>query len=815
VALRGEICFPYFPAIPLTLIFPLSARSALLYFRIFSQNSFTVSAKSTSPIAAMPATSQRIALPIEGMTCASCVARVERALKKVAGVADVSVNLATETATIVVDDSTQATRASLVAAVIHAGYGVPEMPEEAKPKLAIPRESSHTNAPNTSQNGEFGKSVTLQAPSSQRRLGSSPSQHLSEGARVIIALALAAPLVLPMLVMPFGRDWMLPGWWQFALALPVQVWLGARFYRAGWHAVKAGTGNMDLLVAIGTTAAFGLSLYLLLTSPPGSAPHLYFESAAVVIALVMLGKWLESLAKHEATDAIRALAALAPSTVLRVERYEVVREVPLRDVQVGDTLRVRPGERIGADGVVRVGRTHVNESMLTGESTAALKEVGSRVTGGALNMEGAIDFVVDAVGETTMLARISRMVEDAQGAKAPIQRLVDRVAAVFVPVVLIVALVTLLAWGLATHDWSRAILNAVAVLVIACPCALGLATPAAIMVGTGVAARHGILIKDAVALETARRISVVAFDKTGTLTEGKPQLTRTIVLRSGVTEQQVLAIAAALQANSEHPLAPAVMNAARAQSIVIGRALNSRAVPGRGIEGDNGGKRYRLGSERWMRELNVDVTLESYSHPQTSGESVAWLADELGAVAVFAFADQIKPEAKAALAALHAQGIRTALISGDNVAAAQRVATELGIDEVHAEVLPDQKAQLVTSLRKSAVVAMVGDGVNDAPALAAADVAFAMSGGTDVAMETAAITLMRGDLMLVARAIEVSRRTTTKIHQNLFWAFGYNVVGIPLAALGFLNPIIAGLAMALSSVSVITNALLLKRFDPR
>jgi P-type Cu+ transporter len=738
----------------------------------------------------------RLHIPIHGMTCASCVTRVERALKKVEGVVDASVNLATESVTIHTAPNVAPAQARerIVAAIVDAGYDVPAE------KIANIEEISAVS----------GKNASNPPPVLAF------AQNLSDGTKVVIAALLSLPLLLPMFAMPFGRDWMLPGWWQLLLATPVQFWLGWRFYRAGWSALKAFTGNMDLLVAIGTSAAYGLSVYLLMTAPHSVAPHLYFESAAVVITLVMLGKWLEGRAKHEATEAIRALNNLSPTHVTRI-RNGTGEDVPLARITIGDVLRVKPGERFGADGMVTEGRTHANEAMLTGESTLVVKEVGSRVTGGALNVDGAVDVRVDAVGETSMLARIVKMIEDAQATKAPIQRLVDRVSAVFVPVVLVIAIVTLFGWFAATHDWQRAILNAVAVLVIACPCALGLATPAAIMVGTGVAAREGVLIKDAVALEQAHRVSLVAFDKTGTLTEGKPVLIEIVPLGSALSRNQLLAIAATLQADSEHPLAQAVVRAAKDENMVIARATNARAVPGRGIEADNSGKRYRLGSARWMRELNHDVHVHdaiAASH-LNAGDTISWLADDQGIVGLFAFADRIKLEAKDVIAQLKKMQVKTVLISGDNQAAAARVARELGIDIVHAEVLPDQKAQLITQLKSSGdaveVVAMVGDGINDAPALAAADVSLAMASGSDVAMEAAGITLMRGDLALVPRAIAISRATTQKIRQNLFWAFCYNIIGIPLAAAGLLNPIIAGLAMALSSVSVITNALLLKR----
>ena len=543
-------------------------------------------------------------------------------------------------------------------------------------------------------------------------------------------------------------------------------------------------------------------------------PHLYFEASAAIITLVLLGKWLEGRAKRQTTEAIRALQALRPDTA-RVRRGGREVDVPVSEVTLGEVLVVRPGERIPADGEVLEGRTHADESMLTGESLPVAKEPGSAVTGGAVNGEGRIAVRVTAVGAQSTLARIIDLVESAQAKKAPIQRLVDRVSAVFVPVVLLIALATLLGWGLATGHWEQAILNAVAVLVIACPCALGLATPTAIMAGTGVAARHGILIKDAEALEVAHGVQAVAFDKTGTLTAGKPVLTG---LEPHFADRRaVLQLAAAVQASSEHPLAKAVIDAA-AGSPATG-ARDVRAIAGRGIEGWVADHHVAIGSSRWMRELGVDTgPLKNKADDfAAQGYSVSWIADltdRPALLGVMAFGDAPRAEAAEAIAHLRARGIRTVMLSGDNRAAAEAVGRRLGIDDVRAEVLPSDKADAVSALRQRYRTAMVGDGVNDAPALAAADLGIAMGSGTDVAMHAAGVTLMRPDPRLVAGAIDVSRRTYSKTRQNHFWAFVYNIVGIPLAALGILTPVIAGAAMALSSVSVVANALLLKRWNP-
>ncbi len=748
---------------------------------------------------------------VGGMTCASCVARVERALRKVPGVQEVAVNLATESAHITyalpaeaAADSAADMAQRLQRAVRNAGY---------EPRL------HSAMAPAQAEPGPWA--------------GFMP---------VALGLALSAPLVLPMLGDALGQHWMLPPWLQWLLATPVQFYLGARFYQAGWHAARALTGNMDLLVALGTSAGYGLSLWLWWSAPAGHTPHLYFEASAVVITLVLLGKWLEARAKRQTTAAIRALHALRPDSAHLLTRDGEV-DVPLHEIMVGDRLVVRPGERIALDGLLLEGSTHVDESMLTGEPLPVLREPGSPLTGGAINGEGRIVMQVQAVGAQTLLARIIRLVEDAQAAKAPIQRLVDQVAAVFVPVVLLVALLTLLGWLWAGAGTEVALMRAVAVLVIACPCALGLATPAAIMAGTGVAAQHGILIKDAQALELAHRVDTVAFDKTGTLTLGQPQLTAWVPA-PGVDEALALADLASVQSGSEHPLARAVVQAAQARALPCFAAQQVRAVPGRGTEGEVQGRRYSVGSLRWMQELGVvlgplaaqakqlqqqGATLSALaqwqpasSHPTSptpAQDAGRWVLQGL-----LAFADAPKPGAAQALAQLRARGLRCVMVSGDHRAAAEAMALRLGLQpqagEVLADVLPGDKALAVRQLQQGAqpgqrhTVAMVGDGVNDAPALAAADVGMAMGNGTDVAMHAAGITLMRGEPQLVAAALDISRRTVRKIRQNLFWAFIYNVAGIPLAALGYLNPMVAGAAMALSSVSVMANALLLKRWQP-
>jgi len=715
-----------------------------------------------------------IDLLVAGMTCASCVGRVEKALLKVPGVLAASVNLATESARIKVTGGV--TAGTLIAAIDKAGYA-----------------------------------ATLPAASQAGAPAAAPSR---DGMKVAFAAVLAFPLMLPMLLEWAGIHLMLPGWLQFALATPVQFYFGARFYKAGWKAARAGSGNMDLLVALGTSAAYGLSVYQWLTAGE-VLPHLYFEASAVVITLVLLGKWLESRAKRQTASAIRALQVLRPESA-RVRRDGVEIDLPVEQVKVGDLVVIRPGERVAVDGVVVEGASQVNESLITGESLPVDKHPGDKVTGGAINADGLLLVRTQAVGGETTLSRIIRLVEDAQAAKAPIQHLVDKVSAIFVPVVLVLALLTMLGWWFATGELENAIINAVAVLVIACPCALGLATPTAIMAGTGVAARYGILIKDAEALEVAHAVDTVVFDKTGTLTVGKPALAA--LHAHGIDDARLLQLAASIQRGSEHSLATAVLDAASARHIEPLPATALSALPGRGLAAQVDGLELKLGSSRLMQELNVDMTplaAQALSLENT-GNTISWLASGTQLLGLFAFSDLVKPNAQAAIAHLHSLGIRTVMLTGDNQGSADAVGKLLGIDTVAAKMLPADKTAKITALKGAgARVAMVGDGINDAPALAAADVGIAMSTGTDVAMHAAGITLMRGDPALVADAIDISRRTYSKIRQNLFWAFIYNMIGIPLAAFGLLNPMVAGAAMAFRSVSVISNALLLRRWKAR
>ena len=789
-----------------------------------------------SPIATSGPT---VRLAVRGMTCAACVNRVERALRKVPGVVDATVNYATETASVQCAIDAAQAEPTLVAAVVDAGY-----------EAAVQRD----DAPPVTESASWW----------------------SAWGEVAVAVALSLPLVWPMvagLLGGHGGMQMLPPWLQFALATPVQFWLGARFYKAGWAALKAGTGNMDQLVALGTSAAWGLSMWLwwqhgvqidaaALAGHAGHAadelhevheampPELYFESSAVVITLVMLGKALEARAKRQASQAIRGLYALRPTTVTRLGPQGEV-QVPLSQVLPGDVLVVLPGARVPADGAVQEGQGHVDESMLTGEPMPVAKAPGAVLTGGTLNQEGRLLMRVKAVGQAATLAGIIRRVEQAQATKPPIQKVVDRVSAVFVPVVLAIAAVTALGWLWHGAPVQQALMNAVSVLVMACPCALGLATPAALMAGTGAAARAGILIKDPQALEAAHRAQVVAFDKTGTLTEGRPRVVACDVAVGVVGADQLawdvdqaLAVTASIQAGSEHPLARAVVEHWRQRA---GDAASEsggfqapwpmqavRARVGQGVEArlDRGpwSGDWAVASSLWAADLlgTPAQQLDSVLGPVAAapdGATVSWLVHRPVAGAPWrvrarlAFADEPKPHAAGLLARLHRRGVQSWLITGDNQQAADALARQLGIDHVRAEVLPADKANQVARLQLAhGTVVMVGDGLNDAPALAQADVSMAMANpgaGNDLALEAAGITLMRGEPLLVEAALDISARTTRKIHQNLAWAFLYNVVGLPLAALGWFNPMMAGAAMALSSISVLLNAIVLLRWRPR
>ncbi|MBU1365822.1 MAG: cadmium-translocating P-type ATPase [Gammaproteobacteria bacterium] len=709
---------------------------------------------------------------IGGMTCAACSARLEKVLNRQAGM-QANVNLAAERARIRL--SAGADEAAVVAAVAKAGF---------------------TAAVVDGQTREREKAAKLLV-------------YRSEIRRFWISVALTLPLVGQMLFMfgEHGHMNELPRWFQLALATPVQFWIGWRFYDGGFKALRGGGANMDVLVALGTSMAWGFSTVVTLF---GLAQHVYFEAGSAVITLVLLGKLLEARAKARTSEAIESLIRLQPKTA-RVERDGQWIDMPVEALMPGDVFLVRPGESVPVDGELIDGESSVNEAMLTGESMPVGKRAGDKVFAATANGQGAMRCRATGVGEHTLLAGIIRMVGEAQGSKAPVQRLADRISAIFVPTVCVIALATFAGWWWYAGDFAEALVNAVAVLVIACPCALGLATPTAIMVGTGQGARAGILVKNAEALERAEKITVLALDKTGTLTCGTPQVTD--VVPYGLTREEALGLAAALEENSEHPLARAVVAAAVAGIPAVNRkkAANFKSLAGHGVEGEVEGRMLRLGSPSWLG-LADDPTVAEL---QRAGKTVVGLAEGATTLALFAIADALRPTSRVAVGKLRERGIRVVMLTGDNAATAAAIAAEAGIAEFRAGILPGDKAAAIKELKADGgLVAMVGDGINDAPALAAADVSFAIGAGSDAAVEAADLTLIRSDLLGVVDAIALSAATLGKIRQNLFFAFIYNVAGIPLAAMGLLNPVVAGAAMAMSSVSVVSNSLLLKRWQP-
>ena len=737
-------------------------------------------------MSAAPEAGERVVeFSIGGMTCAACSTRLEKVLNRQPGM-QANVNLAAERARVRL--AAGVAPEAVVAAVAKAGF----------------------------------QATPVDAGTREREKAARQAAYAQELRQFWIASALTLPLVLQMLWM-FPADGHghaeLPRWLQLALATPVQFWIGWRFYDGAWKALRGGGANMDVLVALGTTMAWLLSAVVTVFSLDA---HVYFEGGAAVITLVLLGKLLEARAKARTSEAIEALIRLQPK-IARVRREQdgavAWEEWPVEALMPGDVFLVRPGEAVPVDGEVIEGASSVNEAMLTGESMPVGKMAGDRVFAATHNGEGALTCRATGVGEHTLLAGIIRLVGEAQGSKAPVQRLADRISGVFVPVVCALALATLVGWWLAGVGFATALVNAVAVLVIACPCALGLATPTAIMVGTGQGARAGILVRNAEALERAEKIRVLALDKTGTLTCGEPQLTD--LQSRAARRDEALALAAVLEQSSEHPLARAILSAFAAES-TVDRELAGflpltafRAWPGQGIEGEVGGRVLRLGSPAWLG-LADDPEVRRL---QGEGKTVVALAEGARVLAVMAIADALRPTSRAAVARLRARGIRVVMLTGDHAATAAAIAAEAGVDEFRAGILPGDKAAAIAELRADAeartpgaLVAMVGDGINDAPALAAADVGFAIGAGSDAAVEAADLTLIRSDLQGVADAIDLSRATLGKIRQNLFFAFIYNVLGIPAAALGLLNPVIAGAAMAASSVSVVSNSLLLKRW---
>ncbi|MGO8754087.1 MAG: heavy metal translocating P-type ATPase [Gallionellaceae bacterium] len=714
-------------------------------------------------------------LQISGMTCVACAARIEKVLNRMPEVCAV-VNLATEKA--LIDFNPQNTNTeTLIAAVRRAGY-------DAHP----------------ARNFEVEKRERMEA-------------YRRERMQFFISLLLTAPLLAEMLMMFLGSHTMqqrlLPVWLQWLLATPVQFWIGKRFYSGAWHSLRGGGANMDVLVALGTGAAYLLSCAVLLFH---LQQPVYFEASATIITLVLLGKLLEARAKQRASSALEALINLQPRQA-HLERDGNMADIPVDQVQSGDVFLVRPGESMPVDGMVLEGTSSVDEAMLTGESLPQTKQAGDKVYAATLNQHGLLKCRAVAVGTQTQLSAIIRLVEQAQGSKAPIQRLADRISAIFVPVVMAIAVVTFLAWWAAGMGLTAALINAVSVLVISCPCALGLATPTAVVVATGRAAQAGILVKDAAALERVHKLSTVVVDKTGTLTSGKPQVTD-LFPAAECDEAQLLQSAATLAQHSSHPLSRALLEHASAKQVELLSAASFTELSGSGLRAEMDGVTYLLGSPAFIASENVALDETQIQALQKQGKSLIAVARAGTLLGCIAFADTLRAGSKDAVARLTAMGIHVVMLSGDNCATAQAIAQQAGISDFRAEVLPQDKAGHIQSLKQEGkLVGMVGDGINDAPALAAADVSFAMRSGSDIAIEAADITLMRNDLMGVVDAISLSHATLKKIRQNLFFAFAYNALGIPLAALGMLNPVIAGAAMAMSSVSVVSNALLLRRWQ--
>jgi len=748
------------------------------------------------------AATKKSIFPVGGMTCASCVTRVEQALSGVPGVISANVNLASEKATVEYIEGTEA--ADLRRAVKDAGY---ELGSEA----------------------ETLEDVTT---ASQREIRNIRN-------RFILAAVLAGAIMALMWTPYFiGKLYLL-----WALATPVQFWAGWRFYRGAWGALKHRTADMNTLIAVGTSAAYFYSMVAVLFpglfAAGGLEPSVYFDTSAMIITLILLGRFLEARARGQTSEAIKKLIGLQPKTAL-VIRDGKETEIPVEDVQVGDLILVRPGERVPVDGIVRQGYSTIDESMITGESIPVEKKVGDEVIGASINKTGSFQFEATKVGKDTTLAQIIRLVEEAQGSKAPIQRLADIIASYFVPIVIGIAIITFIIWYFLgpAPALTYAFLNFVAVLIIACPCALGLATPTAIMVGTGKGAEHGILIRSAESLERSHKIGAVLLDKTGTLTRGKPRVTDIIAIPSS-SQEEVLRLAASAEHGSEHPLGEAIVRAALEKKLEVSPASDFKAIPGHGVEALVAGKKLVLGNLRLIKDrgLSLNGLEEEANRLWVKGKTVMFLGADSKVVGIIALADTLKPNAKEAVKELHNMGIEVLMLTGDNRRTAEAIAGEADINRVLAEVLPEHKAREVRKLQEEGkVVAMVGDGINDAPALAQADVGIAIGTGTDVAMETGDITLISGDLGGIVTAISLSKRTMRTIKQNLFWAFAYNTALIPVAAgvlylafghtgvpsglhfilgnYGFLNPILAAAAMAASSITVVSNSLRLRGFKP-
>ncbi|MCB1755273.1 MAG: copper-translocating P-type ATPase [Gammaproteobacteria bacterium] len=719
---------------------------------------------------------QSVTLDIKGMTCAVCAGSVEKALLAVPGVNAAEVNLALEKAVVSVTPDTPTE--ALIAGIEAAGYSA-----------SMPANRSDNQQTLTEESRPVWQ---------------------DDGVQLVAATLLSAPMVLQMVLMWLGVEPFLAPWMEWLLTTPVQFWIGARFYKGALRAIRTRAGNMDLLVALGTSAAYFFSLAMWWRATPG---HLYFESAAVVITLVVLGKWLESRARHSASAAIRELMALRPQTVSLLRDGKET-QVPIEQVALDDLVIVRPGERIAVDGIVENGVSDVDESLITGESLPVARQTGDQVTGGSINGQGALQVRVNAVGQDTTLAKVIEIVEKAQSGKAPIQRLVDRVSAVFVPLVLAIAALTFGGWLLSGGSFEQALIAAVSVLVIACPCALGLATPTALVTGTGIAAKSGILIRNIETLERAHKVDSVVFDKTGTLTRGQPEVTD-IEVTGDLNE--TLRLAASLQSSSEHPLARALVRLAGEKHLTLSSPGAFTSLSGLGVDGQVDGRSVSIGNESLLRDkaTGLDAFSDWLQAWQAAGKTAVGIAIDGKVSGVLAYADSVRDESAAAVKKLQARGIAVSLLSGDAEPVTRSLAEKVGIQHWSAALKPADKSDVIRKMQSDGrTVAMVGDGVNDAPALALADVGIAMGSGTDVAIESAGVTLLRVDPNLVPAALDIAGATHRKIYQNLFWAFIYNLIGIPLAAFGLLTPAVAGAAMAMSSVSVVSNALLLKRWKP-
>ncbi|MHB8666905.1 MAG: heavy metal translocating P-type ATPase [Burkholderiales bacterium] len=789
----------------------------------------------------------RLDLPLEGMTCAACAARIEKTLNKLPGVA-ANVNFAAESAHVTLQPELSSP-AAVVEAIKRTGYSVPAQLaefqiygmtcvacatriEKALNKVEgvaatvnfasetarvryVPGLTAPDKLIQVVRNTGYEASERVEANAAQEKARRAAA-YRAELRLLWVSIALSLPLLAQMFSM-FGQAHaeLLPRWLQLALATPVQFWIGRRFYVGGYKALRGGGANMDVLVALGTTMAYGLSAIVTLAGLQHQ--HVYFEASAVIITLVLMGKLLEARAKLGTSAAIEALIRLQPKTA-RVERDGVLVEVPVAGMQAGDLFVVRSGESIPVDGSVASGESGVDESMLTGESLPVHKRPNDKVFAGTLNQQGLLRCRAEGVGATTMLAGIIRLVREAQGSKAPIQRLADRVAGVFVPVVVAISVLTFLLWWGIGGALAPALVNAVAVLVIACPCALGLATPTAIMVGTGRGAQVGVLVKNAVALELAEKISTLIVDKTGTLTEGKPVVTD-VVPAAGFSAADLVAAAAGLESGSTHPLAHAVLEHAKRLGLAPSAVRDFASVTGKGVQALldvpalGGAQLLKLGAPEFLLAAGLDVDTAAIAPLLAQGKTVIAVGGGGRVLGYLAIADELRASSRAAVGKLRSMGMDVVMLTGDNEATAQAIAAAAGVSSYRAQVLPGEKAAAVAEFKTGGgVVGVVGDGINDAPALAAADVSFAIGAGSDVALEAADIALMRSDLLSVVDAISLSRATLGKIRQNLFFAFIYNALGIPLAAAGMLNPVIAGAAMAMSSVSVVSNSLLLRRW---